>query len=149
MSEFLHRIGLPSAWHVAVIAFSAMVALAALDFLGAIVAREWSLARHPGWLALGFACFGVLFIVYGLSLSYAELSVVTFGWVVFLQVGILLYERVRLGVHLPADKWAAVALILLLQAYLILRPSSPPASASQPHGAPLVGSAPAALVGER
>lgn len=148
MTEFLHRIGLPAAWHGAVIAFSAMVALAVLDFLGAIVAREWSLARHPGWLAVGFACFGLLFIVYGLSLSYAELSVVTFGWVVFLQVGILLYERVRLGVHLPMDKWAAVALILL-QAYLVLRPSSPPATAARSGETPLVGSASTALVGER
>ena len=149
MTEFLHRVGVPVGLHVAVVALAAMLALAALDFLGAVAAKEWSLARHPAWMAAGFACFALLFLVYGASLSYAELSVVTFGWVVFLQVGIIVYERVRFGVELPADKLAAMALIVALQAYLILRPTAPPAAAAEQQATPPTASAATALVGER
>jgi hypothetical protein len=53
----------------------------------------------------------------------AELSVVTFGWIVFLQVGLLILDRVRYGVELPPGKWVAIAAILVLQAYLILAPN--------------------------
>lgn len=53
----------------------------------------------------------------------AELSTVTFGWVVLLQVGILILERVRYDVELPPGKWVAIAAILVLQAYLIMAPN--------------------------
>ena len=59
-------------------------------------------------------------------MKVAELSAVTFGWVVFLQVGLLLYERQRYHVELPPAKWAAVVAILALQAYLILAPNGEP-----------------------
>lgn len=74
-------------------------------------------------LFAGLLTFGVLFGVYAASLKVAELSTVTFGWVVFLQVGLLVLERVRYGVELPPGKWAAIAAILVLQAYLILAPN--------------------------
>jgi hypothetical protein len=48
---------------------------------------------------------------------------VTFGWIVTLQVGLLLLERVRYAVVLPSGKWAAIVAILVLQAYLILAPN--------------------------
>jgi hypothetical protein len=44
---------------------------------------------------------------------------VTFGWIVTLQVGLLL-ERVRHEVVLPTGKWAAIVAIL---AHLILAPN--------------------------
>jgi hypothetical protein len=47
---------------------------------------------------------------------------VTCGWIVTLQVGLLL-ERVRHEVVLPTGKWAAIVAILALQAYLILAPN--------------------------
>ena len=59
------------------------------------------------------------------SLKTAELSIVTIGWVVFLQVGLLLYERFRYGASLPPLKWVAIVLILTLQAYLVLVPNEP------------------------
>ena len=39
-------------------------------------------------LVLGAGAFVVLFWVYASSLQYAELAVVTMGWIVLLQVGI-------------------------------------------------------------
>jgi hypothetical protein len=97
--------------------------LALLDFIGAVFAKEWADTRHPLWFAAGLAVFVVLFVVYANSLQMAELSLVTIGWVVFLQVGLVLYERVRYDAILPPAKWAAIVAILALQAYLVLTPN--------------------------
>ena len=75
-------------------------------------------------LGAGLLSFGALFAVYAVSLRLAELSTVTFGWIVTLQVGLLLLERVRYEVVLPSGKWAAIVAIL---AYLILAPNREPA----------------------
>jgi hypothetical protein len=106
---------------------AAMAMLAALDFFGAVFAKEWA-ERHNHWLfAAGLLTFGVLFAVYAASLHVAELSTVTFGWIVSLQVGLLLVERFRYAVAIPQGKWVAIVLILLLQAYLVLAPNGRPA----------------------
>lgn len=101
----------------------AMVALAALDLIGAVLAKEWAEERNHWLFAGGLAAFGALFAVYALSLKLAELSTVTFGWIVTLQVGLLRLERVRYAVVLPSGKWAAIVASLILQAYLILAPN--------------------------
>ena len=105
----------------------AMLVLAALDFLGAVLAKEWATERNHWLFAGGLVAFGALFAVYAVSLRLAELSTVTFGWIVALQVGLLLLERVRYEVVLPSGKWAAIVGILALQAYLILAPNGEPA----------------------
>ncbi len=115
--------GMPTSWRFYLVSVGAMLALAGLDVVGSIFAKEWAEGRHAGWFFAGLLCFGVLFTVYAASLKVAELSVVTFGWIVFLQVGLLVYERLRYGVELPPAKWAAIAAILALQAYLILAPN--------------------------
>jgi len=96
------------------------VALAALDLLGALLARQW--ASHHSTVALfgGMVVFGLLFVVYGKSLDYAELGTVTMGWVVLLQVGVVLIDRYRNAVAIPLDRWLVIVLILLGQAYLML-----------------------------
>ena len=109
---------------------SAMIALALLDFIGAVFAKEWADTRQPWWFVAGLVTFIGLFVVYAVSLKSAELSVVTIGWVVFLQVGVLLYERVRYGADLPPLKWVAIVLILALQAYLVLVPNETGAGAA-------------------
>lgn len=122
-ARILDALGLPGAWHFYLLSFGAMVALAGLDFVGAIFAKEWSEHGHATYFFAGLLSFGLLFGVYAASLKVAELSTVTFGWVVLLQVGILLLERMRYGVDLPPGKWVAIAAILVLQAYLILAPN--------------------------
>jgi multidrug transporter EmrE-like cation transporter len=102
---------------------AAMLMLALLDFIGAVFAKEWADTRQPWWFVAGLVTFMGLFAFYATSLKTAELSIVTIGWVVFLQVGLLLYERVRYGASLPPLKWAAIVLILTLQAYLVLVPN--------------------------
>jgi multidrug transporter EmrE-like cation transporter len=102
---------------------SAMIVLALLDFLGAVLAKEWADTRQPWWFVAGLLTFMGLFAFYATSLKTAELSMVTIGWVVFLQVGLVLYERARYGASLPPLKWVIVVLILTLQAYLILTPN--------------------------
>ena len=124
MGDMLRAVGVPTAWHFYLLSALAMVSLAGLDFIGAIFAKEWAEGSQGPWFLAGLAIFGILFAVYAASLKIAELSVVTFGWVVLLQVGLLVYERFRYGVALPPGKWAAIVVILSLQAYLILAPNS-------------------------
>jgi hypothetical protein len=46
------------------------------------------------------------------------------GWVVMLQVGLVLIDRWRYGVELPTGKWVAIGVVLVAQAYLVLAPSA-------------------------
>jgi hypothetical protein len=100
-----------------------MLVLAGLDLIGAVVAKEWTLGRSSWFFVAGTLSFIVLFAVYAVGLRYAELSTVTFGWIVGLQVAVLVVERVRYEVALPPGKWAAIVAILLLQGYLVLAPN--------------------------
>lgn len=114
----------PASWRFPVLMGGAMVALAALEFAGAIFAKEWSTRGHPLFVAGGLVSFSILFFVYARSLQVAELSVVTIGWVVLLQVGLLLVDRLAYGVSFGWDRWIAITLILLLQVYLVIGPIS-------------------------
>ena len=99
-----------------------MAVLAVLDLVGAVLARRY--ADHRSVLALLGGClvFGLLFWVYGKSLAYAELATVTFGWIVMIQVGVMLLERFHGGNAIPTDRIAVMAAIVVLQGYLILAP---------------------------
>jgi hypothetical protein len=112
----------PEAWPVPVVATVAMVLLAGLDLVGALFAKEWAENGNIRALVLGAGAFLVLFWVYASSLKYAELALVTMGWVVMLQVGLVLIDRWRYGVELPAGKWVAIAVVLVAQGYLVLAP---------------------------
>ncbi len=122
--ELVPMLRAPEGWPVAVVATLAMLALAALDLVGAFAAKEWAEHRSLLPMLVGLAAFAVLFWVYASSLQYAELALVTMGWIVMLQVGLVVIDRVRYGVELPAGKWVAVVVILGAQAYLLLAPSS-------------------------
>jgi hypothetical protein len=74
-------------------------------------------------LAVGLGAFVLLWWVYASSLQYAELAVVTLGWVVVLQVGLVLVDRFRYAVEMPPGKWVAIGVVLAAQAYLLLAPS--------------------------
>jgi multidrug transporter EmrE-like cation transporter len=115
--------GIPPVVQFFLTSFAAMIVLALLDFIGAVFAKEWADTRQPWWFVAGLVTFIGLFAFYAASLKTAELSIVTIGWVVLLQVGLLIYERVRYGAELPPLKWVAIALILALQTYLVLVPN--------------------------
>ncbi len=120
----LPLIRLPETWPLPVVATLAMAALAGLDLIGAYAAKEWAEQKNTLALLVGAFAFLVLFWVYASSLQYAELAVVTMGWIVLLQVGIVLIDRIHFGATLPAGKMAAIVIILTAQAYLLLAPSS-------------------------
>ena len=124
--ETLPLIRLPGSWPLPVVATVCMAALAVLDLLGAIAAKEWAEKQSTAALGLGALAFVVLFWVYASSLQYAELAVVTMGWIVLLQVGIVLVDRLHFGAALPAGKMAAIVVILAAQGYLLLAPSATP-----------------------
>lgn len=98
----------------------AIVILAALDLLAAFLAKEFSI--RPRWVVFagGIVAFAVLFVVYIKSLAVTELWIVTFGWVVLLEVGVLLVDRIHFGTSIPPYKYAVAALIVGLQIVLLL-----------------------------
>lgn len=114
----------PEAWPVWVVGGTAMVVLALLDLIGSVAAKEWSRGGGVPSLAVGVVAFLTLFWVYASALQYAELALVTLGWIVVLQVGLLLVDRFRYGVQLPTGHWVAVGVILVAEAYLLLAPAS-------------------------
>jgi len=115
----------PASWPTPLVAVVAMLLLAAVDLAGSYLAKEAVVRRSLPCGIAGVALFVLLFYVYASSLQYAELALVTLGWVVVLQVGVLLLDQVRYGNALSADKWVAVAMILAAQAYLLLASSGP------------------------
>jgi len=123
MVDALPLLKLPASWPLPVVATLCMGALAALDLFGAFAAKEWAEKQNTVALGLGALSFLVLFWVYASSLQYAELAVVTMGWIVLLQVGILVIDRIAFYSSLPVGKLAAVVIILAAQGYLVLAPS--------------------------
>ena len=122
--EVLPLIKLPSSWPLPVVATLAMTVLAGLDLLGAVAAKERAERQNATAALLGVLAFVVLFWVYASALQYAELAVVTMGWIVLLQVGVVIVDRVHFGNMLPADKIGALVIILVAQGYLVLAPGS-------------------------
>lgn len=122
--DFVPMLKAPSGWPLTVVAMIAMLALAGLDLAGAVAAKEWATQHSLPALVFGAGAFLTLFWVYASSLQYAELALVTMGWVAILQIGLLVIDRVRYGIELPTGKWLAVALLLAAQAYLLLAPST-------------------------
>ena len=110
--EFVPLLKAPESWPTWLVGAIAMLALAALDVAGALAAKQWAATSHVVPLLLGAGAFLVLFWVYASALQYAELALVTMGWIVVLQVGLLLIDRFHFGVHLSAGKWVAAVVIL-------------------------------------
>jgi hypothetical protein len=107
-----------------VVAVVAMVLLAVVDLGAAYVTKEAVVRRSLPLAITGVALFVLLFYVYASSLQYAELTLVTLGWIVLLQVGVVLLDRFRYGQVFGPDKWLAIVLILAAQTYLLLAPAS-------------------------
>jgi multidrug transporter EmrE-like cation transporter len=122
--EFVPLLRAPDSWPTWLVGAVAMIALAALDIAGALAAKQWVATSNVGPLLLGSVAFLLLFWVYASALQYAELALVTMGWIVVLQVGLLLIDRFLFGVHLDPAKWVAVVVILVAQGYLVLGPRS-------------------------
>ncbi|MFN0282830.1 MAG: hypothetical protein ACKVZ6_12780 [Kineosporiaceae bacterium] len=113
----------PHSWSPLTVAAVAMVLLAALDLAGAYAAKEAVVRRSPAFAAVGITLFVLLFWVYSSSLQYADLAPVTLGWLVVLQVGVVLLDRFHYGSPVPRGHWAAIVLIIAAQAYLVLAPA--------------------------
>jgi hypothetical protein len=125
-----------------------MLALAGLDLIGAYCAMRYLHTGHQAWWSVGAISYVFLFGVYAASLKWAELGTVTLGWIVFLQVGVLIMDKVANGTVLPTGKWVAVAAILGLMGYVLLAPNPKtysPRHIDLPTGA--VGVAPSGAAG--
>jgi hypothetical protein len=76
--------------------------------------------------------FVLLFWVYASSLRYADLAPVTLGWVVVLQIGVVLLDRFRYQTPISRGQWAAVVAVIAAQAYLLLGGSDAGPAAADP-----------------
>lgn len=133
MDTTIGYLGLPESWKFYASTLGAMIVLAGLDFVGSLFAKEWAERGRIPMFMLGWLCFSALYVVYARILKVAELSTVTIGWIVFLQVGLLLLDRIHYNVQMPAGKWAAIAVILVLQVYLVAAPNNEPEPVSEAH----------------
>ena len=124
MSELVPLLRVPNEWPAGVVAVAAMVLLAGIDLGMAVVAKEWTTHGGVRLFVLGLAASAVLFWVFASSLAYAELSVVTFGWIVILQVALVIIDATRYGGEFQLDKGIAITVMIAAQAYLILAPSA-------------------------
>jgi hypothetical protein len=122
--EFVPLLRAPDSWPTWLVGAIAMVALAVLDIAGALAAKQWVATSNVWPLLAGSVTFLMLFWVYASALQYAELALVTMGWIVILQVGLLLIDRFHFGVQLAPGKWVAAVVILVAQGYLLLGPRS-------------------------
>lgn len=117
-------IKLPSTWPTVVTATVAMLALALIDLACAYAAKQWVTTHSGTALLAGIASALLLFWVFASALQYAEMAVVTLGWIVLLQVGVLLLDEIKYGVHHPPRTWAVVASVMVAQGYLVCFPGS-------------------------
>lgn len=97
-----------------------MLLLASLDFAGTMLAKEWTIHRAPWQLVVGAGAFVALFVVLVLGLRYAEMSIITLGWIVMLQAMVIIVDRSRYGTTITPGGWVAIVLIVVLQGYLVL-----------------------------
>jgi hypothetical protein len=97
-----------------------MVLLAGLDLAGTVLAKEWTVHRAFWQLGAGALAFVGLFAVLVAGLRYAELSILTLGWIVMLQAAVLLVDRSRYGTEISLRGWVAIALIVALQGVLVM-----------------------------
>ncbi len=101
-------------------AVAAVVILAALDLLGAYLAKEFSMRPRAAVFAAGLATFAVLFVVYVKSLSVSDLWIVTFGWVVLIEVGVVLLERFHFGTTISPRKVVLAGILVIVQVTMML-----------------------------
>jgi NAD/NADP transhydrogenase beta subunit len=101
-----------------------MLALASLDLVEAVLAKEWSIHRSPWLLVAGVVASILLFVVFVMAIGRTQMSSVTIGWVVMLQVGLMVTESVRYGVSHSIDRWIAMGAIVCLLGYLVSSPAS-------------------------
>ena len=101
------------------------VVLAAVDVIESVLAKEWSERRSIWLLVAGLVAAASLFALFSIAVRYTEMSTVTLGWIVVMQVGLMVTERVRYGIDHGLDRWAAVAGMVVLQAYLLVAAAEP------------------------
>lgn len=109
-----------------------MMMLAALDLGGTYAAKESVERKSVGFAIVGVFLWVLAFAIYVEALEYVDLTPITLGWVVAVQIGVVLLDRFRYDVTLPQGWPVAVALILAGQAYLLLGPTGDPGAVEPP-----------------
>jgi hypothetical protein len=103
---------------------TALLLLTGLDLLGSAAAQEAVERRSAPIAAGGALIFVAMFFVFAATLRISGLVVITVGWCVLVQVGVVLMDHFRSHVTLPPAKLLAVALAVAAQVYLVAGPAA-------------------------
>ena len=95
------------------------IVLAGLDIVESVLAKEWSVRRDHWLLLAGIATSFALFALFVVAIRFTEMSTVTIGWIVLMQGGLMITERVRYGIHHATGTWLAIGAMVVLQVYVI------------------------------
>jgi len=98
--------------------------LAGVDVAESVLAKEWATRRSPWLLVAGLAASVLLFVLFVVAIGYTEMSTVTIGWIVLMQLGVMITETVRYDVSHSPDRWLVMGAIVCLLGYLVVVPSS-------------------------
>lgn len=114
----------PDAWPDGAVIVVALVLLTGMDMVSSAAAREAVDGTGWVWVSAGVLANVAMWWVLASTLLRGSLTIITIGWCVAAQVGVLVLDRLRYGVQLSAPQWAAVVLIISAQVFLMTGPGS-------------------------
>jgi hypothetical protein len=100
--------------------------LASLDLIGSVLLKEAMLRRSPVLAIAGAGVFVFLAMTLALALEVAELSLVSLGWIVLLQVAVMVVDATRYGYTPGRVQLVAICVAMLALVVAVVAPPAPP-----------------------
>lgn len=112
---------------------AALLVLSGLDLGGTIALKEAAVRKSPGLALLGVALFVALAVAVFLTLHLAALTIVSLGWVVAVQVAVMVVDARAYDVVPGRVQGVAIAVAMLALVVAALAPSKrPPTPPEEP-----------------
>jgi energy-converting hydrogenase Eha subunit C len=99
--------------------------LAGLDIAGTVALKEAALRREPALAVLGVGLFVALAGCLYIAIALADLTWVSLGWIIAVQVAVVVVDRLRYDVHLSPGQGAALSVAIAALVVACLLPSPP------------------------
>lgn len=105
--------------------FLLLIALAGLDLTGTICIKEASLHRQPLLIFAAVGCFVLVATLLYVALGFADMSLVSLGWIVMFQAVIMGVDHVFYDVRLSGVQVVATIVALGALAVVVFNPPAP------------------------
>jgi hypothetical protein len=129
--------------------FAAVAVLAGLDLAGTLCLKEAALRKSPILGMLGVTLFVVLALTLYVILETSELTIVTLGWIVILQVAVVAVDVLRYEVVLTRLQAAAITVAVLALVVAAVAPAGERTKATKPLTTPAAKDTPIVLIPEQ